>query len=173
MRLLRGCVSLLRLLPLCSRPFRHCCGCCCNALLASLTRAPFPKTQKNTSNRRRSLFPPTQASQELNAYFASQGFYWLVGETEVRTGPVLVAPGVERTQASIVHIKKCRYLEASGCVGLCVNLCKVCAPRRWRWVPRLRRLPGEPGGGGREGKAAALAPFLLPSPLPAHLLRVI
>ena len=30
-----------------------------------------------------------------------------------------------RVQESVVLIKKCRYLEASGCVGLCVNLCKV------------------------------------------------
>ena len=28
------------------------------------------------------------------------------------------------TWRSGVLIKKCRYLEASGCVGLCVNLCK-------------------------------------------------
>jgi hypothetical protein len=24
-----------------------------------------------------------------------------------------------------VHIHKCRYLETSGCTGLCVNLCKL------------------------------------------------
>jgi hypothetical protein len=24
-----------------------------------------------------------------------------------------------------VHIQKCRYLETSGCTGLCVNLCKL------------------------------------------------
>ncbi|XP_019232778.1 PREDICTED: beta-carotene isomerase D27, chloroplastic isoform X2 [Nicotiana attenuata] len=28
-------------------------------------------------------------------------------------------------QKSGVHIKKCRYLENSGCVGMCVNMCKI------------------------------------------------
>nr|AFK37308.1 unknown [Lotus japonicus] len=28
-------------------------------------------------------------------------------------------------QKSGVHIKKCRYLENSGCVGMCVNMCKT------------------------------------------------
>ena len=26
---------------------------------------------------------------------------------------------------STVHIKKCRYLEDSGCTGMCVNMCKM------------------------------------------------
>ena len=33
--------------------------------------------------------------------------------------------GRPETWNSGVQIKKCRYLEASGCVALCVNLCKV------------------------------------------------
>ncbi len=33
--------------------------------------------------------------------------------------------GQPATWNSGVQIKKCRYLEASGCVALCVNLCKV------------------------------------------------
>eukprot|EP00877_Chromochloris_zofingiensis_P008838 jgi/Chrzof1/4207/Cz14g03040.t1 len=73
----------------------------------------------------RKLFPPTKFSAEFNARIAALGFYWLVGESEVREGDVEVAPGVKRTQNSIVHIKKCRYLEHSGCVGMCVNMCKV------------------------------------------------
>nr|MCU0567982.1 DUF4033 domain-containing protein [Oculatellaceae cyanobacterium Prado106] len=28
-------------------------------------------------------------------------------------------------QQSGVHIQKCRYLEQSGCVGTCINLCKL------------------------------------------------
>ncbi|KAL7165641.1 hypothetical protein ACSBR2_041339 [Camellia fascicularis] len=28
-------------------------------------------------------------------------------------------------QRSGVHIKKCRYLENSGCAGMCVNMCKI------------------------------------------------
>eukprot|EP00884_Botryococcus_braunii_P004293 jgi/Botrbrau1/13865/Bobra.0056s0098.1 len=29
-----------------------------------------------------------------------------------------------QSQTSGVHIEKCRYLAESGCVGMCVNLCK-------------------------------------------------
>jgi hypothetical protein len=36
-----------------------------------------------------------------------------------------VRPGLMREQRSVVHIKKCRYLENSGCVGMCINMCKV------------------------------------------------
>lgn len=36
-----------------------------------------------------------------------------------------VRPGLQREQRSVVHIKKCRYLESSGCVGMCINMCKV------------------------------------------------
>lgn len=43
----------------------------------------------------------------------------------MRSQQVEVAPGVIREQRSVVHIKKCRYLENSGCVGLCTNMCKV------------------------------------------------
>lgn len=32
---------------------------------------------------------------------------------------------VKSQQWGTVVIKKCRYLESSGCVGACVNLCKV------------------------------------------------
>lgn len=81
----------------------------------------------------RKLFPPTKFSAEFNARIAALGFYWLVGESEVREGDVEVAPGVKRTQNSIVHIKKCRYLEHSGCVGMCVNMCKVRG-----WMHRVR-----------------------------------
>lgn len=73
----------------------------------------------------RKLFPPTQLSAELNAWFASIGFGWLVGEMELRNADIEVAPGVTRNQKSVVYIKKCRYLENSGCVGMCVNMCKL------------------------------------------------
>ena len=32
--------------------------------------------------------------------------------------------GQKQTWRSGVQIKKCRYLEASGCVGMCVNMCQ-------------------------------------------------
>jgi len=73
----------------------------------------------------RDLFPPTKSSAELNALFATLGFKWLVGEMERQRGDIKVGPNEVRPQDSIVKIKKCRYLEASGCVGMCTNVCKM------------------------------------------------
>ncbi|KAI8472878.1 MAG: hypothetical protein J3K34DRAFT_412763 [Monoraphidium minutum] len=73
----------------------------------------------------RRLFPPTQWSAEFNALIASMAFFWLVGESELREADVEVGAGEVRRQRSVVHIKKCRYLEASGCVGMCTNMCKI------------------------------------------------
>eukprot|EP01025_Chloroclados_australasicus_P057345 TRINITY_DN7144_c1_g2_i3.p3 TRINITY_DN7144_c1_g2~~TRINITY_DN7144_c1_g2_i3.p3 ORF type:complete len:121 (-),score=9.01 TRINITY_DN7144_c1_g2_i3:470-832(-) len=33
--------------------------------------------------------------------------------------------GTKQIWKSQVHIKKCRYIENSGCVGMCVNMCKL------------------------------------------------
>lgn len=73
----------------------------------------------------RTFFSPTRWVCESNAWFAANLFEWLVGPCEVTTTDVVQADGKSQTLASNVHIKKCRYLEASACVGLCVNLCKV------------------------------------------------
>ncbi|KAL3329880.1 hypothetical protein AABB24_033975 [Solanum stoloniferum] len=68
----------------------------------------------------RKLFPPTQWAAEFNAAITVPFFFWLVGPSEVVEVEV---DGVK--QKSGVHIKKCRYLENSGCVGMCVNMCKI------------------------------------------------
>lgn len=73
----------------------------------------------------RTLFSPTRLVCELNAWFATQLFVWLVGPCEVREGEVEDGQGRSHLQRSTVHIKKCRYLEQSGCVGMCVNMCKL------------------------------------------------
>ena len=73
----------------------------------------------------RTLFSPTQWVCEWNAWFATRLFQWLVGPCEIKTAKITDQDGMTRTQDSTVHIKKCRYLEESACVGLCVNLCKV------------------------------------------------
>ncbi|KAH7668297.1 Beta-carotene isomerase protein [Dioscorea alata] len=67
----------------------------------------------------RKLFPPTKWAAEFNAALTVPFFHWLVGPSEVVEVEV---NGVK--QKSGVHIKKCRYLENSGCVGMCVNMCK-------------------------------------------------
>ena len=73
----------------------------------------------------RTFFSPTQWVCEWNAWFATQLFEWLVGPCEVTTVDINTKDGGVRTQTSNVHIKKCRYLEQSCCVGLCVNMCKL------------------------------------------------
>jgi Beta-carotene isomerase D27-like, C-terminal len=70
----------------------------------------------------RTFFSPTQLVCELNAWFATVLFEWLVGPCE--TTEVEIA-GVGQRQQSGVHIQKCRYLEQSGCVGMCINMCKL------------------------------------------------
>ncbi|XP_073134177.1 beta-carotene isomerase D27, chloroplastic isoform X2 [Henckelia pumila] len=68
----------------------------------------------------RKLFPPTKWAAEFNAAITVPFFHWLVGPSEVVEVEV---NGVK--QKSGVHIKKCRYLENSGCVGMCINMCKI------------------------------------------------
>ncbi|KZV16483.1 hypothetical protein F511_10095 [Dorcoceras hygrometricum] len=68
----------------------------------------------------RKLFPPTKWAAEFNAAITVPFFHWLVGPSEVVEVEV---SGVK--QKSGVRIKKCRYLENSGCVGMCVNMCKI------------------------------------------------
>ncbi|KFK38026.1 hypothetical protein AALP_AA3G060400 [Arabis alpina] len=68
----------------------------------------------------RKLFPPTKWAAEFNAALTVPFFHWLVGPSEVIEVEV---NGV--IQRSGVRIKKCRYLENSGCVGMCVNMCKI------------------------------------------------
>ena len=73
----------------------------------------------------RTVFSPTQLVCELNAWFATLLFEWLVGPCEVRTVEVMGADGQPRAQRSGGYIEKCRYLEQSGCVGMCINMCKL------------------------------------------------
>ncbi|MGD1950192.1 MAG: DUF4033 domain-containing protein [Leptolyngbyaceae cyanobacterium] len=73
----------------------------------------------------RTFFSPTQLVCELNAWFATQLFEWLVGPCCVEVAEVTTESGETRQQKSNVHIKKCRYLEQSSCVGMCVNMCKL------------------------------------------------
>jgi Beta-carotene isomerase D27-like, C-terminal len=73
----------------------------------------------------RTLFSPTQWVCESNAWFATVLFEWLVGPCEVREVEVVGRDRQVRKQKSGVHMKKCRYLEQSGCVGMCINMCKL------------------------------------------------
>lgn len=68
----------------------------------------------------RKIFAYTKWGAELNAWITPSFFSWLVGpakqyEVEING----------QMQNSGVKIEKCRYLETSGCVGMCVSLCKI------------------------------------------------
>ena len=52
------------------------------------------------------------------------GFKWLVGPMEIQETEVEFG-GKKQIWRSQVKITKCRYLENSGCVGMCTNMCKV------------------------------------------------
>ncbi len=73
----------------------------------------------------RTFFSPTRLICVLNAWFAAQLFEWLVGACKVIEVKIDLADGSVRSQPSGVKIEKCRYLAESGCVGMCVNMCKV------------------------------------------------
>ena len=73
----------------------------------------------------RTFFTPTRLVCVLNAWFAARMFGWLVGPCAVAEAEIDLPDGTVRSQPSAVQIKKCRYLADSGCVGMCVNMCKV------------------------------------------------
>jgi Beta-carotene isomerase D27-like, C-terminal len=73
----------------------------------------------------RTFFTPTRLVCVLNAWFAARMFGWLVGPCQVADAEIDLPDGTMRSQPSAVQIKKCRYLADSGCVGMCVNMCKV------------------------------------------------
>jgi Beta-carotene isomerase D27-like, C-terminal len=73
----------------------------------------------------RTVFSPTRWVCESNAWFAARLFEWLVGPCEVREVEVVGSHQQVARQKSGVHMKKCRYLEQSGCVGMCINMCKL------------------------------------------------
>ena len=70
----------------------------------------------------RALFPTTRWSLELNAVITKVVFAWMVGPMEVMETD---ENDIGLTMASRVHIKKCRWLQESGCTAMCVNMCKT------------------------------------------------
>lgn len=49
------------------------------------------------------------------------GFHWLVGDMEVQEQDIEFKGSQEQWGSKVV-IKKCRYLEVSGCKGMCINM---------------------------------------------------
>ncbi|XP_057965450.1 beta-carotene isomerase D27, chloroplastic-like [Malania oleifera] len=72
----------------------------------------------------RTLLPHSKFAREFFAAFTTVFFTWLVGPCEVRESTIN-----DKKEWNVVHIKKCRFLEESNCVGMCVNLCKMPSQR--------------------------------------------
>ncbi|GLT42411.1 hypothetical protein SLA2020_164120 [Shorea laevis] len=68
----------------------------------------------------RMLLPQSQFTREYCAIFTTIFFTWLIGPSEVRESELN-----GRREKNVVHIKKCRFLEQTNCVGMCTNLCKM------------------------------------------------
>jgi len=91
-------------------------------LVAKILQSVIPASVLSLLRR---TIPANKWVCESNAWFAKKFFVWLVGECELREVEIESENGEVRSQLSGVHIKKCRYLEQSGCVGMCVNMCKL------------------------------------------------
>ncbi|XP_027353345.1 beta-carotene isomerase D27, chloroplastic-like [Abrus precatorius] len=68
----------------------------------------------------KTLLPPSKLAREYFAAFTPLFFAWLVGPSEVRESEVN-----GRREKNVVFIRKCRFLEETNCVGMCINLCKM------------------------------------------------
>ncbi|KAL9358807.1 hypothetical protein Peur_046930 [Populus x canadensis] len=66
------------------------------------------------------MLPQCTFTREYFAAFTTLFFVWLVGPCEVRESDFN-----GRKEKNVVHIKKCRFLEETDCIGMCTNLCKV------------------------------------------------
>jgi len=74
----------------------------------------------------RTILKPDQFGTELNAQITSFFFPFMVGKSQVegRTHADLPRIPEGETWQCAVKIEKCRWLEGSGCVGMCAGLCK-------------------------------------------------
>jgi hypothetical protein len=66
--------------------------------------------------------PLPDLSCRLNALATWLTCQWLMGECEINAVEV---DGGEVREGYGVLVKRCRYLEETGCVGVCINSCKV------------------------------------------------
>ena len=73
----------------------------------------------------RKVFPYSKWGAEINAKITPKFFEWLVGPMQAIEVEFERPNGERVVQNSGVHIERCRYLAESGCVGMCVNLCKA------------------------------------------------
>lgn len=60
-------------------------------------------------------------SARMNAWATKMGGTWLMGDCEIND--VVIDGKIYRDQGLLV--KRCRFLEESGCASVCVNACKI------------------------------------------------
>lgn len=74
----------------------------------------------------RALLKPDKFGTELNAWITAAFFPFMVGKVQVEARTHEEMPRVPEGESwdCAVKIEKCRWLEKSGCVGMCVGLCK-------------------------------------------------
>ncbi|KAM5563620.1 beta-carotene isomerase D27, chloroplastic [Rosa sericea] len=68
----------------------------------------------------KALLPESKFAREYFAIFTTVFFAWLVGPCEVRESEFNGSK-----EKNVVHIPKCRFLEETNCVGMCINMCKM------------------------------------------------
>ncbi|TXG63735.1 hypothetical protein EZV62_010729 [Acer yangbiense] len=69
----------------------------------------------------RRMLPQSKFTREFFAAFTTVFFVWLMGPCEVKESAEING----KKEKNVVHIKKCRFLEETNCVGMCTNLCKM------------------------------------------------
>jgi len=74
----------------------------------------------------RSSLKPDKFGTEINAWITKAFFPFMVGECEIEGRTSEDVPRIPKgeTWNCAIKIEKCRWLEKSGCVGMCVGLCK-------------------------------------------------
>lgn len=82
--------------------------------------------QEGGKERFRSVIKADKFGTELNAAITAAGFPFMVGKCQVeeRTHEDVPRVPLGESWRCAVKIEKCRWLERSGCVGMCVGLCK-------------------------------------------------
>ena len=66
------------------------------------------------------MLVPGAVLRETTGTIASEMAEWMFGPTTRET-----MAGPNGRDVTVVNVKKCRYLEATGCAGVCVNMCKL------------------------------------------------
>lgn len=62
-------------------------------------------------------------SSRMNAWATMVAGTWLMGECEINDVEAVDDGSVGRSQG--LYVKRCRFLEESGCASVCVNSCKI------------------------------------------------